>query len=262
MGFIHSRDGTAIAYQVRGQGAPLVLVHGTGSDHSWWDGVAPLLAETFRVITPDRRGRGASGDAATYQLEREFADVAALVEAIPDPVNLLGHSFGGLCALEAALFTSRLRRMILYEPPIPVDSSPVVDPLWVERMRLCLQNGDPEGALLVYLADISAVPVEEIDILRRADSWRDKVALAGTILREVDGLNKAYRFSPPRFKQMSVPTLLMVGSESIPRRRKAIEILNASLPSARVFMLAGQGHVAMNTAPALFAQEVIRFLLD
>src|SRR5712692_2003132 len=70
----------------------------------------------FTVWTLDRRGRGASGDATAYALERECEDIAAVIDAIGGAVHVLGHSFGGLCALEAALLTPHLGRLILYEP--------------------------------------------------------------------------------------------------------------------------------------------------
>ena len=75
--------------------------------------------QRFTVYALDRRGRGGSEDAQPYTIEREFDDVAATVNAIGEPVNVLGHSYGALCALEAALRTDHIRKLVLYEPPIP-----------------------------------------------------------------------------------------------------------------------------------------------
>lgn len=67
----------------------------------------------------DRRGRGASGDGPVYHLGREFEDVAAVVDAVAaaagSAVNVLGHSFGGLCAFGGATLTANVRRLVLYE---------------------------------------------------------------------------------------------------------------------------------------------------
>ena len=98
---VTSADGTSIAYERGGRGPPLVLVHGTTADHTRWDPLRPDFEEHFTVYAIDRRGRGGSGDAAHYELEREFEDVATVVESIDEPVNLLGHSHGALCSLEA-----------------------------------------------------------------------------------------------------------------------------------------------------------------
>ena len=106
----------------------LVLVHGATADHTTFRVVAPLLARGYRVNAIDRRGRGASGDAPRYAIEREFEDVAAVAEALADasggPVDVLGHSYGGRCALGAALQTDAIRRVICYEgAPTPPGSS-------------------------------------------------------------------------------------------------------------------------------------------
>src|SRR5688572_10127933 len=75
-----STDGTPIAVWRSGDGPPLVLVHGAAADHSRWAPVLPSLQERFTVLAIDRRGRGRSGDAAVYTIEREFDDVAAVAE--------------------------------------------------------------------------------------------------------------------------------------------------------------------------------------
>ena len=75
-----SKDGTPIAYQRSGKGAPLVLTHGTGASAERWKPILPALEKHFSVYAVDRRGRGASGDAHTYAIRREFEDVAAVVD--------------------------------------------------------------------------------------------------------------------------------------------------------------------------------------
>ena len=67
-----SRDGTDIGYWISGEGPPLLLVHGAFGDHARWDALRPYLEPHFTVHAMDRRGRGASGDAADYAVEREF----------------------------------------------------------------------------------------------------------------------------------------------------------------------------------------------
>ena len=101
-------------------GPPLVLVHGATADHTAFRVVGPMLATTFTVHAIDRRGRGASGDTAPYSIEREFEDVAAVADALAaedraSPVDVVGHSYGGRCALGAALLTDAIRRVVSYE---------------------------------------------------------------------------------------------------------------------------------------------------
>lgn len=120
---VKSSDGTLIAYEKTGNGSPLVLLPaGGGNDHNRWElgGVRKTFAGQFTTYAVDTRRLGQSGDADDYSLEREFEDVATVVDSINEPANLLGHSFGALLALNAALLTDNLRTLILYEPPIKV----------------------------------------------------------------------------------------------------------------------------------------------
>ena len=136
-----SKDGTSIAYWRSGKGSPLVLIHGTSADHTRWRTVTPALEERFTVYAVDRRGRGASGDSNRYAIEREFEDVASVVDSIDGPVNLLGHSYGALCSLEASLLTSKIRKLILYEPPIPVGME-IYPPAILNKLQALLHADD------------------------------------------------------------------------------------------------------------------------
>ena len=81
---VTSPDGTRIAVFSAGSGPAVLLVHGTSADHRTWRVVAPELAGRRRVHALDRRGRGDSGDAAVYAIERELEDVAAVADALAD----------------------------------------------------------------------------------------------------------------------------------------------------------------------------------
>src|SRR6266566_416390 len=144
---IRSTDGTPIAYQRSGQGSPLILVHGTTADHTRWAPILPNLEQHFTVYAVDRRGRGESGDTEQYAIEREFEDIVALINSIDDPVFLLGHSYGAICSLEAARRTTHVRKLVLYEPPIPTGTE-IYPHEVVSRIQALLDAGDREGALI------------------------------------------------------------------------------------------------------------------
>jgi len=261
MEHVTSRDGIPIAFERIGEGMPLVLIHGAGADHTRWKPILPKLAKHFAVYALDRRGRGQSGDVEPYSLEHESEDVVALVESIPGEVNLLGHSYGALCSLEASLMTANLRRLILYEPPIhsAVREDGSVDV--VDRMNDYLQAGEREKALLIFLQEIARIPRNEMDMLRSLPSWPSRVATAHTIPRE-ETIVTSYVFQPERFCHMAIPTLLLLGGDSPPFYRNAIESLRRSLLDSRIVVMPGQRHAAMETAPELFSSEVIRFLTE
>ena len=122
-GSVHSKDGTAIGYLRLGEGPPLVMVHGSLAVAEAWSAVANLLADSFTCYLMDRRGRGRSGDAPEYSIEREYQDIAAVLRAAGAKPHLIGHSYGAVCALGAALETP-IDKLILYEPPAGVAFGP------------------------------------------------------------------------------------------------------------------------------------------
>ena len=261
MDTVTSADGTPIAFERTGSGPPLVLVHGTTADHTRWGPVLAALEEYFTVYAIDRRGRGESGDTGEYALEREFEDVAAIVESIDGPVTLLGHSYGALVSLEAALRTDHLRTLVLYEPPLPVSEH---DPdSWeiLDEMTALVDDGENEEALVRFFTGVVGVPAAELDALRSAPNWPARVDAAHTAIRE-ERARKGYAFDATRFAGLTTPTLLVAGSESAPFLRDATDVLDDALPNSRIAVLDGQAHAAMNTAPDRFVDEVLRFIRD
>lgn len=258
---IASQDGTPIAYEQTGSGPPLVLVHGTTADHTRWEPVRPAFEESFTVYAIDRRGRGESGDAADYKLEREFEDVAAVVDSIDDPVTLLGHSFGALCSLEGALRTGNLRKLVLYEPPIPVGDYELYSEEVLAEMESLLNDGKNEQALVLFFEEVAKMPPTQIDALRSAPNWSARVDAAYTAFRETQA-PAGYELDTGRFADMTTPTLLLSGSESAQYFKDATDAVYDALPDSQIAILDGHGHVAMNTAPDLFIDEVLVFIRE
>ena len=86
-------DGTTIAIWVEGEGPAMVLAHGSLQDHVIAAALVAELREGFTTFAVGRRGFGASGDGANYAIEREFEDVAAVVDAVAARIRVLdGHA--------------------------------------------------------------------------------------------------------------------------------------------------------------------------
>ncbi|MDH6194097.1 pimeloyl-ACP methyl ester carboxylesterase [Mycobacterium frederiksbergense] len=251
-------DGVTIGCHTAGQGPPLLLVHGGGGDHSRWTNLLGQLNERFTTYAMDRRGRGASSDGTgMYDIEAEFNDIAAVIDAIGSPVDVLAHSFGALCALEATLRTPHVRRLALYEPPLPVgvDFYPAG---FVEHLSNLLDAGDRDG-LVAAMFTQTGTRASDLATMRDLPVWRRRVDAAHTIPREMQAISGVYQPDFGRFARITVPVMLLLGSDSPQPLKLATECLYKVLPDVREVVLNGQAHFAMDTAPDMFLREILTF---
>lgn len=248
---IASKDGTPIACWRTGEGPPLMLVHGSISDHAYWEPILPELERHFAVYTIDRRGFGQSGDYSDgYSIEREHEDVAAVVDYIGEPTNLLGHSYGAICALEGARLTPHhVEKLIVYEPPITASNPPG----FVERLEAMLEAGNKEEVIVTFVREMLEVEPEEIP------GWQEWITFAHTLPRELRAA-EAYTFEAGRFGTLKMPTLVLGGEESPPFLQEGNRVVAEALPDSRIAVMSGQGHEAVETGPELLVREVLRFL--
>ncbi len=260
MGKVISKDGTEIGFIKRGNGPPLVLVHGTTADHSRWNPIIPYFENQFTIYAVDRRGRGMSGDSPDYSLFKDAEDIAAVVESINEAVFILGHSHGALASLEAALLTDNIKRLILYEPPIPLGTPPY-PPGVPEKMQALIDSSNSEAALEVMFREIVKMPDYEFEKYRKLSVYKTRIGLAPTIPREIT-IHRTYSFEPAKFADLNIPVMLLLGGNSPDLFKKAIQVLDAALPNSTVVVLSGQQHIAMDTDTEMFVNEVKKFLMD
>jgi pimeloyl-ACP methyl ester carboxylesterase len=246
-----------ISYVAYGSGPPLVLVHGGFSDHlTNWQEARPLLADRFSVYAVARRGRGDSSATWGHSVEDEAADVAAVLRHIGEPVFLLGHSYGALCALEAAaLYPAGVRKLVLYEPPHP----DILTPEARVRLEAFAARQDWDGLVQSFMLDVLLVPADEVNEIRSSPFWAVWTADAQATLNELQAVAN-FRFDASRYQVLGMPVLLLIGTES-PRDIYVTDALAAVFPDAQVTELAGQAHEGMTTAPAQFVDAIARFLL-
>jgi pimeloyl-ACP methyl ester carboxylesterase len=255
---VTSKDGTLIVVECAGAGPSLVIVHGGTGDRSRWKPLFPLFASHFTVRAMDRRGHGASGDSPDYSLQKEAEDVAAVVNSRPGLVFLLGHSYGGVCALEAAFLTNKISKLVLYEPPLQERNHAAV----AARMESMIRAGEHEQALVTFLQEIVMISPSEVATMRTRPSWPGLVASIESQIRQLRALD-GYRFDPKRVSALKIPTLLLTGSDTAsPELKKAISGLLHSLPNRSLIVFEGQQHNAMDTIPRQFAETVANFLLS
>jgi pimeloyl-ACP methyl ester carboxylesterase len=265
-GRVISRDGTPIAWFRSGDGPPLVLIHGTTADHTTFRVVGPMFARRHAVFAIDRRGRGASGDTPPYAIEREFEDIVAVVEAVAAlagrPADVLGHSYGGRCALGGAATTRAIRRLVLYEsapapPGMAFERAEVV-----ARLRNLEAAGDGVGVLRTFLTQVVGLNEQEWAAFQASPVWQARLSAMHTVVRELtaetgqdnpaDLLAAAHR--------VRQPVLQLLGSDSGQIFRLGTAALDAALPNGRVVELPGQKHAAHHGDADRFTLEVEHFL--
>jgi pimeloyl-ACP methyl ester carboxylesterase len=254
---ITGSTGATVSYSVAGSGPPLVLVHGAFSDHeSNWTFVTPMFQERFTVYAIARRGRGATAATRDHALQDEAQDVVDVIRTIDAPVNLLGHSYGAHCALlAAAQQPQRVEKLVLYEPAWPH----AVKPDALAALETLAAASAWDQFAFAFFANSLHVPADELDAVRRSELWPLIVADAPATLGDLRAF-VAYQFDPRRFSTLDIPVMLQIGSES-PRALYVTDALAAVLPNARIQARAGQAHEGMTTAPELYADVTMRYLL-
>jgi pimeloyl-ACP methyl ester carboxylesterase len=229
------------------------MMHGSLAVAEAWSAVAHLLADSFTCYLMDRRARGRSGDAPDYSIEREYQDVAAVLRAAGPRPNLIGHSYGAVCALGAALATP-VDKLILYEPPAGVVFGPEV-----EDYRQAIAAGDTERALEIGITKIVGIPQSQFEALRISPMFPMFKALAPGWVREMQEI-KRLGTNLERYRPIESPVPMLLGSDTSDSLKNATAALTRVLKNARVAELPGQGHGALRGAPELVAARVREFL--
>jgi pimeloyl-ACP methyl ester carboxylesterase len=244
---------------VDGDGPAIVLVHGSFGDHTAWAIPIEALRSTMTTFAMDRRGFGASDDGDEYAMEREFDDVAAVIDAVAArsgaPVVLWGHSYGANCAAGGAARTAHVNHLVLYEPSFGLRYPPGA----IDAVEDALARGDRETAVRRVLCDILEMTDDDIESLRAGPRWPNLIAGAHTAPRECRA-EEASTSPSGVFDKIRAPTLLLSGSESTPELRAITERVAAAIPGARIHVLDGHGHFAHRTDPAMVVDLIRQFV--
>jgi pimeloyl-ACP methyl ester carboxylesterase len=241
---ISSKDGTSIAYERWGEGPPLILVDGAFCSRRFGptDKLAPLLARHFTVFAYDRRGRGESGDAAPYAVQREVEDLAALIAVAGGSACVFGMSSGGVLALEAAAQGLPIQKLAIYEVPYlvePVAKRPPAD--YQVQLKRLLDAGDRGGAVKFYMTQIMQMPGFLVAIMPITPNWTPLKASAPSLRHEATMMGD-FHLPKERLARISAPTLVMAGGKGLDLMRRAADAVAATVPGAKREVLAGQSH--------------------
>jgi pimeloyl-ACP methyl ester carboxylesterase len=262
-------NGVNLYHEEAGSGQPLVMVHGSWTDHHSWDLVVPPLAERFRVVTYDRRGHSQSErPAGQGSVLEDVADLAALIEGLGlTPAHVIGNSFGASIVLRLAGERPELfRSLVAHEPPLfgLLGADPTAASLLSEvsgrigAVVGLLATGDMEGGARQFTDTIAIgpgawdeqlPPEAKQTFINNAPTWLDET-------RDPEALT----LDPARLARFSQPALLSNGSDSPPLFPPVVTRVVKAIPGARRHIFEGAGHIPHQTQPAQFVDAVSAFI--
>jgi pimeloyl-ACP methyl ester carboxylesterase len=246
--FAVSADGTAIAYEVTGNGPTLVIVEGALCHRGMgaFDELAPILADRFTVVGYDRRGRGESGPGTSpYAVQQEVEDLVAVLDGVGPHPFVFGMSSGAALSLEAARQGALSSRLAVYEPPFILDDShPPDDPGFTEKLRSLVAGGHRTRAVKAFLRLMGA-PAPVIAVMPLLPVWKKLTAAADTLPNDfeiVSPYRRGRALPEDHYAAISVPALLIAGGNSPAYMQHAPVAIAAQIPDAETAILDGQTH--------------------
>jgi pimeloyl-ACP methyl ester carboxylesterase len=237
---VTSADGTSIAIERQGDGPPIVLVCGGSVDRQSLAGVADLLASGFSILNFDRRGRGESSDTLPYAIEREVEDIKAVIAAAGS-AGLFGSSSGAALALTATAAGASVTKLALWEAPYILDPAARPPQDQVQQYETMVAEGRRGDAAEYFMAKVVGMPPEFVAYAKSQPWWASQEALAHTLAYDARIMGD-YSLPTEMAAKVTVPTLVLDGSASMPFMASTAEALAAALPNGSRRTLADQGH--------------------
>jgi pimeloyl-ACP methyl ester carboxylesterase len=262
-------NGVGIRFEITGSGdVPIVLVHGSWGSHHNWDLVAPLLAESFRVVAYDRRGHSESErPPGQGSIHEDVADLAALIEHLDmAPAWVVGNSWGATITLRLASTRGDLLQGIAcHEPPLVglIVDDPEVGGIAAEvNRRLAavvelLAAGDDVGGARLFVETVAMgpgmwdkLPPElQQTFIENGPTYLDECRDPDQVTIDLSDL-----------ATISKPALLSRGDQSPPMFPAIVRIVADAIPSVETHLFPGAGHIPHTTHPAEFVEAVTAFV--
>jgi pimeloyl-ACP methyl ester carboxylesterase len=259
---VENSHGMHVVHDGPRQAPPLLLIHGSGASGASWGPVAGALAGHHHVIRVDLPGCGQSPPAPSYDVPEQAGRVAMLLDDLGlRHVTVAGHSSGGYVATALAE-----QRPDLVGSLALISTGPSLDALLPQPFILRALLAPPLGPLLwprrsdaMIRKAISATTAHPVDI--PGDAVADLKTITYRAFRKVLRRNAAYvaeRSVPERLADLDVPVLVIFGAAD-PRYEPSSAHQYDAVPTARVEMLPGVGHVPILEAPETTSELLLGF---
>jgi pimeloyl-ACP methyl ester carboxylesterase len=251
-----------MAYEVRGQGLPLLLVHGFPLNKELWEPQLTALQDVARLIAPDLRGHGASEPVpGEYSMDLLAGDCHALLEnlGIEEPAVVCGLSMGGYIALAYyRRYPERLAGLILAATRAGPDSPEAK----ANRDKMAAR-AEEKGAGAIAEDMLPKMLSPETYTGNPELVARVRQIMAGTSVPGIRGALLGMKARPdatPLLAGIDVPTLVLHGEDDQLIPVEEAQAMHAAIPDSRLEVLPGAGHLLNLERPDAFNRAVRRFL--
>jgi pimeloyl-ACP methyl ester carboxylesterase len=228
-------NGVDMWYDDRGEGDPLVLLHGGLTDSRDFSGNLGVLASRFRLLLPERRGHGHTADVAGPITVEVMAQdtIAFLDKIVGQPVRLVGYSAGAIVALWVAV-----RR-----------------PDLVDRLVLISGAFDPDGMILRPSAD--AAPPAPL-VAAYAEVSPDGADHFPVVIAKLARAAEEPGLAPTELNTVTCPTLVMAADDDIVTLEHTLEMYRG-LHDAQLAIIPATSHLLLHEKPELCTRLVTDF---
>jgi len=248
---VTSKDGTTIAFEQSGKGPAIILVVGAFNDRATGAPLARFLERHFTVFNYDRRGRGESGDAGSYAIEREIEDLDTLITQAGGSAFVFGYSSGATLALRSAAHGLNISQLALYDPPPSGAKAGQLAP----QLSELIAAGHKGDAVELFQIEAVGIPAAVVAQMRNAPFRPSLEKMAHTLVYESTILQP---LPSGLIASIRIPTLVIDGEESHDLIRQTAQSLADALPGGQHRTLVGQGH---DMVPAVLAPVLEEFFL-
>jgi len=277
-------NGVTLKYVDKGNGQPIVFVHGSASDYRTWQSQLAEFAGDFRVVAYSRRYHWPNEsipEDADYSMMEHVDDLQALIHSLGiAPVHLVGHSYGAfVCLLLAIRDPSLIRTLVLAEPPaitLFVSNTPKpqeIIKLFFARPKTAAailkfgvkgvipataaaKKGDLENALRIF-----GKTVLGLETFINLSKSRLEQARANTIKAEFTGSGYP-SLDDDKLRKLYIPTLLINGQNSPRLFHFLMDRIEELLPDAKRMEISGASHIMHEDNPSYYNEAVYSFLTE
>jgi pimeloyl-ACP methyl ester carboxylesterase len=252
--------GIELAYDLVGEGQPVLLLHGFPFNRSMWRGQAEFLSASYQVIKPDLRGHGETTVTETATMDEMASDVAALLDELKIERAVIGGlSMGGYVTLAFyKKFPQRVRALVLADTRPQADTNEAKQIRQQQAVKALKEGMSPIAETLLPKALAPKTLDEQPEVAARVREMMLSMKPQGTAaaLRGMAAREDHTKLLP----QINVPALIIVGSEDAITPPDVSEAMQREISNSRLEIIEGAGHVSNLERPAEFNRAIREFL--